>query len=89
MLAYAHDPEAIGMGYIRMAQLQWERDRPRVARACLQRAREYVPGPLWAAGMQVMAIMGHALDPEGEPTRRGGAGDAAGGGRSPGRPRTA
>ena len=68
MLAYAHDPEAIGMGYIRMAQLQWERDRPRVARACLQRAREYVPGPLWAAGMQVMAIMGHALDPEGEPT---------------------
>lgn len=68
MLAYAHDSEAIGMGYIRMAQLQWERDRPRVARACLQRAREYVPGPLWAAGMQVMAIMGHALDPEGEPT---------------------
>lgn len=68
MLTYAHDPESIGMGYIRMAQLQWERGRGRVARACLQRAREYVPGPLWAAGMQVMALMGHALDPEGEPT---------------------
>lgn len=68
MLALAHDPEAIGMGYIRMSQLQWEHGRSRVARACLQRAREYVPGPLWAAGMQVMALTGHALDPTDEPS---------------------
>lgn len=69
LLAYAHDPEAIGMGYLRMAQLQWERGRELVARACLARAREYVPAPLWSAGTQLMAFLGHGLptaelDPE-------------------------
>lgn len=66
MLSYAHDPEAIGMGYLRMAQLQWERGRQLVARACLSRAREYVPAPLWQAGVQVMALLGHGPSMAGE-----------------------
>lgn len=65
-LTYAHDPEGIGMGYLRMAQLQWERGRELVARACLARAREYVPAPLWQVGVQVMALMGQGPSEAGE-----------------------
>ena len=65
-LSLAHDPEAIGMGYLRMAQLQWERGRELAARACLARAREYVPAPLWSAGLQLMAFLGHGLSADGE-----------------------
>lgn len=57
-LSLAHDPESIGIAYLRMAQLQWGEGRVLAAQACYQRACRLLPAPALVAGLAVVAIVG-------------------------------
>lgn len=71
LLSLAHDPETIGMGYLRMAQLQWQEGHVLAAQACYQLACNRLGAPVLVAGLAVVALIGHvggaseaALGPE-------------------------
>lgn len=59
MLALAHDAESVGVGYLQMAQLQWQRGRVLAAQACYQRATRHLGAPALVAGLAVVALIGH------------------------------
>ena len=58
MLSLAHDPESIGLTYLRMSQLQWRDGHVLAAQACYQRACRYLPTPTLVAGLAVVALLG-------------------------------
>ena len=71
LLSLAHDPETIGLGYLRMAQLQWQEGHVLAAQACYQLACSRLGAPVLVAGLAVVALIGHvggasnaALSPE-------------------------
>ena len=70
LLSLAHEPESIGVGYLSMAQLQWQRGHVMAAQACYQRATRHLGAPALVAGLAVVALIGHV-------------GASAGGGLSP------
>ena len=59
LLSLAHDPEAIGLGYLRMAQLQWQEGHVLAAQACYQLACSRLGAPVLVAGLAVVALIGH------------------------------
>ena len=59
MLSLAHDAESVGVGYLQMAQLQWQRGRVLAAQACYQRATRHLGAPALVAGLAVVALIGH------------------------------
>lgn len=58
LLALAHDPEALGLGYLRMSQLQWQRGHALAAQACYQRACRHLSASALVAGMAAVALLG-------------------------------
>ena len=58
LLMVAHDPETIGLAYLRMAAYQWRDGNIRAAQACYQRATDHVPAPIIMLGMQMAAALG-------------------------------
>ncbi|MBM6775364.1 tetratricopeptide repeat protein [Olsenella profusa] len=62
MLSLAHDPESIGLGYLRMSQFQWRDGHVIAAQACYQRACRYLPTPALVAGLAVVALIAHVGD---------------------------
>lgn len=62
MLSLAHEPESIGLGYLRMSQLQWKDGHVLAAQACYQRACRYLPAPTLVAGLAVVALIAHVGD---------------------------
>lgn len=60
LLSLAHDPESIGLGYLRVAQLEWQRGRVLAAQACYQRALRYLPAPTIMAGLAFVTFVGQA-----------------------------
>ena len=58
MLSLAHDPESIGLAYLRMSQLQWRDGHVLAAQACYQRACRHLPTPTLVAGLAVVALLG-------------------------------
>ena len=58
----AHDPEAIGLGYYRMASFQWERDNVLASQACYQAAMHFMPS---IAPYVVMEVSGLARQASG------------------------
>ena len=59
LLSLAHDPESLGLGYLRMAQLQWQSGHVLAAQACYQRACRYLNASALVAGLAAVAILGH------------------------------
>ncbi|MBM6675356.1 hypothetical protein H6A07_01160 [Olsenella uli] len=59
LLALAHDPETVGIGYLRMAQLQWQEGHVLAAQACYQLACNRLGAPVLVAGLAVVALIGH------------------------------
>lgn len=59
LLSFAHDAESVGVGYLQMAQLQWQRGRVLAAQACYQRATRHLGAPALVAGLAVVALIGH------------------------------
>lgn len=59
MLSLAHDAESVGVGYLQMAQLQWQRGKVLAAQACYQRATRHLGTPALVAGLAVVALIGH------------------------------
>ena len=59
LLSLAHDPETIGLGYLRMAQLQWQEGHVLAAQACYQLACARLGAPVLVAGLAVVALIGH------------------------------
>ena len=59
LLSLAHDPESLGLGYLRMAQLQWQRGHVLAAQACYQRACRHLSASALVAGLAAMALVGH------------------------------
>ncbi|OUO34582.1 hypothetical protein [Olsenella sp. An290] len=59
LLSLAHDPESLGLGYLAMAQLQWQGDHVLAAQACYQRATRHLGAPALVAGLAVVALIGH------------------------------
>lgn len=57
LLSLAHDPESIGLGYLRMSQLQWRDGHVLAAQACYQRACRTLPGAAIVAGLAVVALI--------------------------------
>lgn len=62
MLSLAHDPESIGLGYLRMSQLQWKDGHVLAAQACYQRACRNLPTPTLVTGLAVVALIAHVGD---------------------------
>ena len=62
MLSLAHEPESIGLGYLRMSQLQWRDGHVLAAQACYQRACRNLPAPTLVAGLAVVALIAHVGD---------------------------
>lgn len=60
LLALAHDPESIGLGYLRVAQLEWQQGHVLAAQACYQRALRYLPAPTIMAGLAFVTFVGQA-----------------------------
>lgn len=58
LLSLAHDPEAVGLGYLRMGQLLWQRGNLLAAQACCQRASRFLGTPALVAGIAVVALLG-------------------------------
>ena len=58
LLSLAHDPQTIGVGYLRMAQLQWQEGNVLAAQACYQLACSRLGAPLLVAGLAVIALLG-------------------------------
>ena len=58
LLSLAHDPQTIGVGYLRMAQLQWQEGNVLAAQACYQLACSRLGAPLLVAGLAVIALIG-------------------------------
>lgn len=58
MLGLAHDQESLGLGFLRMSQLQWAEGRVLAAQACYQRACRHLGGPALVAGLAVVALLG-------------------------------
>ena len=70
-LSIAHDPHAIALAYLRMAQLQWQAGRVLAAQACYQRACHGAGAALVVSGPAVLALIAQvgeaiatALSPE-------------------------
>lgn len=59
LLSLAHDPEGLGIGYLGMAQLQWQHGHVLAAQACYQRATRYLGTHALMAGLAVVALIGH------------------------------
>ncbi len=59
LLSLAHDPEGLGIGYLGMAQLQWQHGHVLAAQACYQRATRHLGAPALMAGLAVVALIGH------------------------------
>ena len=59
LLSLAHDPESLGLGYLRMAQLQWQRGHVLAAQACYQRACRHLTASALVAGLAAMTLVGH------------------------------
>ena len=59
LLSLAHDAESVGVGYLQMAQLQWQRGKVLAAQACYQRATRHLGAPALVAGLAVVALLGH------------------------------
>lgn len=57
LLELAHDPEGVGLGYIRMANYKWNCQDLRAARACYQRALSFMPGVATKMASQLSAIV--------------------------------
>ena len=57
-LRYAHDPQAIGFAYYRMAFFEWQAQHFDVAKACYQRAMRFLPASVQIVGteLQMLAI---------------------------------
>ena len=62
MLSLAHEPESIGLGYLRMSQLQWKDGHVLAAQACYQRACRNLPAPTLVTGLAVVALIAHVGD---------------------------
>ena len=58
LLSLAHDPESVGLGYLRMAQLQWQEGHVLAAQACYQLACARLGAPVLVAGLAVVALIG-------------------------------
>ena len=70
-LSCACEAESIGLGYLRMASIQWDAGKVEVARACLALARQRFGGPLLEAGIQALSLIGKgSLDPADMPLQR-------------------
>lgn len=58
LLSLAHDPESIGLGYLGMAQLQWQGGHVLTAQACYQRATRHLGAPALVARLAMAALIG-------------------------------
>lgn len=56
LLNEAHDPEALGFGYYRMAYFQWQRGNILAAEACYHCALRFLPPSMTQAGAELMAL---------------------------------
>ena len=65
LLSLAHDPETIGLAYLRMAQLQWQAGHVLAAQACYQLACARLGAPALVAGLAVVALIGRVGDASG------------------------
>ncbi len=58
LLRLTCEPEAIGMAYLRLSQLQWRAGHVLAAQACYERAQERLGAPLIVAGLAMAALLG-------------------------------
>ncbi len=58
LLSMGHDPETLGVGYIRLAMNQWQQGRMRVAQACYQMAAKWVPAQIIHVGTKIASLLG-------------------------------
>ena len=65
LLLLAHDPETIGLAYLRMAQLQWQSGHVLAAQACYQLASARLGAPALVAGLAVVALLGRVGEASG------------------------
>ena len=65
LLTLAHDPETIGMAYLRMAQYQWQSGHVLAAQACYQLACARLGAPVLVAGLAVVALLGRVGEASG------------------------
>lgn len=57
-LTIAYDAESLGLGYLRMSQLQWQTGHVLAAQACYQRAARHLGGAALVTGLAVAALLG-------------------------------
>lgn len=57
-LTVAYDAESLGLGYLRMSQLQWQTGHVLAAQACYQRASRHLGGAALMTGLAVAALLG-------------------------------
>lgn len=62
LLSLAHDPESMGLGYLRMAQVQWQSGNVLAAQACVQRAGRHLGASALVAGLTVVALTGQVTE---------------------------
>ena len=65
LLTLAHDPETIGLAYLRMAQYQWQSGHVLPAQACYQLACARLGAPVLVAGLAVVALLGRVGEASG------------------------
>ena len=65
LLTLAHDPETIGLAYLRMAQYQWQSGHVLAAQACYQLACARLGAPVLVAGLAVVALLGRVGEASG------------------------
>ncbi len=58
LLSMGHDPETLGVGYIRLAMNQWQQGRMRVAQACYQMSTKWIPSQVLKVGAKVATLLG-------------------------------
>lgn len=56
LLKEAHDPQAVGTAYYRMAFFQWKQGNILAARACYQMATQFVPAAMPTIAMELTAL---------------------------------
>ena len=58
LISMGHDPETLGVGYIRLAMNQWQQGRMRVAQACYQMSTKWIPSQILQVGTKVANLLG-------------------------------
>ncbi len=66
LISMGHDPETLGVGYIRLSMNQWQQGRMRVAQACYQMSTKWIPSQILHVGAKIANMLGAAAPGLGE-----------------------